>query len=138
MFENVVDHLAWSCKMAKRFGIIGVSSRQIKWSLYIIREDAWTCPSGVELVFDYPDYLSIILLCDFVIELNGSRQLAKCMLTNGWVLLRPRREKTCLRVFANNTGADQPAHPRSLISALVISVLKSTICKLATGEISII
>ena len=33
----------------------------------------------------------------------------------------PRREKTCLRGFANNKGADQPAHPRSLISAFVIS-----------------
>ena len=32
----------------------------------------------------------------------------------------PRREKTCLRGVANNTGADQPAHPRSLISAFVI------------------
>ena len=30
----------------------------------------------------------------------------------------PRREKTCLRGFANNTGTDQPAHPHSLISAL--------------------
>ena len=49
----------------------------------------------------------------------------------------PRREKTCLRGFANNTGADQPAHPRSLISALVIRFLESIICKLATGEISI-
>ena len=38
--------------------------------------------------------------------------------------------------FANNTGADQPAHPRSLISAFVIRVLEITICKLATGEIS--
>ena len=28
----------------------------------------------------------------------------------------PRSEKTCLRGLANNTGADQPAHPRSLIS----------------------
>ena len=35
----------------------------------------------------------------------------------------PRREKTCLRGFGNNTGADQPAHPRSLISAFVIRVL---------------
>ena len=46
----------------------------------------------------------------------------------------PRREKTCLRGFANNTGADQPAHPRSLISAFVIRFLKSTICRLATDE----
>ena len=48
----------------------------------------------------------------------------------------PQREKTCLRWSANNTGADQPAHPRSLISAFVIRVLKSTISKLATSEIS--
>ena len=47
------------------------------------------------------------------------------------------REKTRLRGFANNTGADQPAHPRSLISAFVIHFLKSIICKLATSEISI-
>ena len=31
-----------------------------------------------------------------------------------------RREKTCLQVFANNTGVDQPVHSRSLISTLVI------------------
>ena len=35
-------------------------------------------------------------------------------------IIGPRREKTCLKGFANNTGADQPAHPRSLISAFVI------------------
>ena len=49
----------------------------------------------------------------------------------------PRREKTCLRGCANNTGADKPAHPRSLISAFIIHFLESLICKLATGEISI-
>ena len=49
----------------------------------------------------------------------------------------PRREKTRLRGFANNTGADQPAHPRSLISAFIIRSLESIVCKLPTGEISI-
>ena len=49
----------------------------------------------------------------------------------------PRREKTCLRWIANNKGADQPAHPRSLISAYVICLLESIIPKLATSEISI-
>ena len=34
-------------------------------------------------------------------------------------------------------GADQPAHPRSLVRAFVIPILEMTICKLATGEISI-
>ena len=38
----------------------------------------------------------------------------------------------------NITGADQPAHPRSLISAFVIRFLESYICKLASGEIKII
>ena len=40
---------------------------------------------------------------------------------------RPRREKTCLRGVANNKGADQPAHPHSLISTFVILFLKSII-----------
>ena len=37
--------------------------------------------------------------------------------------------------FSNNTGADQPARPRSLISAFVIRLLKSITSRLATGEI---
>ena len=44
---------------------------------------------------------------------------------------RPQREKTCLRRFANNTGADYPGHPRSLISTFVIRLLESSIFKLA-------
>ena len=47
----------------------------------------------------------------------------------------PQREKTCLRWFANNKGADQPAHPRSLISAFVIRYLESTVVKLASCKI---
>ena len=53
------------------------------------------------------------------------------------LIFGPRREKSCLRGFANNTGADQPAHPRSLISAFVIRVLESTISKLTASKISI-
>ena len=45
------------------------------------------------------------------------------------------REKTCLWVFANNKGADQPVHPPSLISTFVIRFLKSVISYLATSEI---
>ena len=48
-----------------------------------------------------------------------------------------RCKKTCLRWFGNNTGADQPAHQRSMFSAFVIRFLESSICKLALGEISI-
>ena len=53
------------------------------------------------------------------------------------VIFGPQREKTCLRGFANNKGADQPAHPRSLISAFVIRLLKSIKPRLATSEISL-
>ena len=54
------------------------------------------------------------------------------MIANG-----PQREKTCLRWFANNKGADQPAHPRSLISTFVIRLLERIISRLAMSEISI-
>ena len=33
----------------------------------------------------------------------------------------------CLTSYANNKGADQPAHPRSLISAFVVRCLDSII-----------
>ena len=56
-----------------------------------------------------------------------------------YILLQngPQREKTCLRWFGNNTGADQPAHPCSLISAFVISFLESITSRLAADVISI-
>ena len=52
-------------------------------------------------------------------------------------IIGPRHKRTCLRGFVNNTGADQPAHQRSLISTFVIDFLESTIFNLATGKISI-
>ena len=69
----------------------------------------------------------IMCLCLFVMFYARSEQL----------FFGPQREKTCLRWFANNIGADQPAHVRSLICAFVIRFLESFICKLETGEISI-
>ena len=39
--------------------------------------------------------------------------------------------------FANNKGADQPAHPHSLISAYVNCLMESIISRLDTGGISI-
>ena len=45
--------------------------------------------------------------------------------------------KTCLRRFANNKGADEPAHPHSLISTFVIGLLESFISRHALSVISI-
>ena len=57
---------------------------------------------------------------------------------NFYLLLDTRLYTYTMGLEANNTGADQPAHPRSLVSVFVIRFLKSVICKLATGEISIL
>ena len=64
------------------------------------------------------------------------KKLRRVHVTSHPTLFGHRREKTCLRGFANNTGADQPAHPRSLISTFVIRFLESATFNLATGEIS--
>ena len=42
----------------------------------------------------------------------------------------------CLMPYANNKGADQPAHPRSLISTFVVCCLDSMLCILALAKIS--
>ena len=41
-----------------------------------------------------------------------------------------------LMQYANNKGADQPAHPRSLISTFVVCCLGSMICILALSRVS--
>ena len=48
----------------------------------------------------------------------------------------PGHAKTCLMPYANNKGADQPAHPRSLISAFVVRCLDSMICVLCSIQSS--
>ena len=48
----------------------------------------------------------------------------------------PGHAKTCLMPYANNKGADQPAHPRSLISTFVVQCLDSIVPLLATAELS--
>ena len=44
-----------------------------------------------------------------------------------YALIEPCSEKTCFMPYANNKGADQPAHPWSLISGLVVRCLDSII-----------
>ena len=45
-------------------------------------------------------------------------------------------EEMCLMSYVNNKGADQPAHPRSLISAFVVRCLDSIISLDSIAEIS--
>ena len=48
----------------------------------------------------------------------------------------PGHENPCLMSYANNKGADQPAHPRGLISAFVVRCLESIISLDSIAEIS--
>ena len=48
----------------------------------------------------------------------------------------PGHEKMCLMSYANNKGADQPAHPRNLISAFVVRCLDSIISLDSISKIS--
>ena len=48
----------------------------------------------------------------------------------------PGHEKMCLMPYANNKGADQPAHPRSLICAFVVRYLDSIIPLVSISKIS--
>ena len=48
----------------------------------------------------------------------------------------PGHEKMCLMPYANNKGADQPAHPRSLISAFVVRCQDRMIPLVYISEIS--
>ena len=51
---------------------------------------------------------------------NNAQQYFKTV-----IKYEPHHEKTCLCHIANNKGADQPAHPGSLISTFVVRCLDS-------------
>ena len=66
-----------------------------------------------------------------------------CLLTANTLFLRQWQTlfgsghaKMCLMPYANNKGADQHAHLRSLIGALVVRCLDSMICILALSKVS--
>ena len=51
-------------------------------------------------------------------------------------ICEPGHEKMCVMSYANNKGTDQPAHPRSLISAFVVRCLDNIISLDSIAEIS--
>ena len=61
---------------------------------------------------------------------------SKTELLLGFILSEPGHEKMCLMLYANNKGADQPAYPRSLISAFIVRCLDGVICLDSIAEIS--
>ena len=53
-----------------------------------------------------------------------------------WNKFMGQAMQKCVMSYANNKGADQLAHPRSLISTFVVRCLDSTICILAVAKVS--
>ena len=51
-------------------------------------------------------------------------------------IIEPGHEKTCLMLYANKKGADQPAHPHSLSSAFVVCCLDSVMSLVSVTKIS--
>ena len=52
------------------------------------------------------------------------------------VTFKPGHEKMCLMSYANNKGADQPAHPCSLTSAFIVRCLDSVMSLVSVTKIS--
>ena len=48
----------------------------------------------------------------------------------------PRCEKTCLRGFTNNKGADKPGHAHFLTSIFIIRLMESITYKLTVSKFS--
>ena len=53
-----------------------------------------------------------------------------------FLIIGPGHAKTCLMPYANNKGADQLEHARSLISTFVVRCLDSMMCILAITKVS--
>ena len=78
-----------------------------------------------------------------IVHVFGKLLLQCTRATSGLLVLRVLytyiglTRETLYSRFANNKGADQPAHARSLISAFVIRLLEDVASTLVTGEIAI-
>ena len=59
-----------------------------------------------------------------------------CHRTKTNIIYEPGHKKMCLMSYVNNKGTDQPAHPRSLISAFVVRCLDSIISLASIVKIS--
>ena len=75
-----------------------------------------------------------------VIHLHCSCTTPSSTICNGFGQERnkcePDHEKTVLMSYANNKGADQPAHPRSLISTFVVCCLDGVMSLVSVTKIS--
>ena len=119
--------IIWLVNVRKIKGTLRIENVLFCWSKYVTTPQIWCENLSLLWLSDHPEKVTN---CNTIhIEFTE-----KCLKN---ISYGPQRKKTCHQGLANNTGAYQLAHPRSLISAFVIRFLQSSICKLATSEISI-
>ena len=87
-------------------------------------------------------FLGALSYCSFWVSTVWFKGLSVCLVLQvcrdpiNTVINGPGHAKMCLMTYANNKGADQPAHPRSLISTFFVRCLDSMICILAISKVS--
>ena len=94
-----------------------------------------TCMYNISIVLKCPKFQQKhLLLHQKILMFYITHERTTGVVKQTYTMTGPQREKTCLRGgggVANNKGTDQPAHPHSLISAIVIHLLESIISRLA-------
>ena len=81
--------------------------------------------------------LNLVVLClPKISQLDSYHTGKQQKLRQEHRIYEPRHEKNLLVPYATNKGADQPAHPRSLISTFIVRSLDSILLILAITEIS--
>ena len=98
----------------------------------------WLCISGfMSKEFDITEmiFLGQLASCTFF-SWTTSARLYCFQYEEKIFTFEPRHEKTCLKPYANNKDADQPAHSRSLISTFVVHCLDNIIPILSKAKIS--
>ena len=110
----------------------------LKMSVFLSILVLWNCSIHVFLANYYPRasrcfiYIYGMTLCQMH-KVDPHGLLDQIM--HSWFIWATSWQNLLLS-YANNKGADQPAHPRSLISTFVVHYLDSTITILAKSKIS--
>ena len=117
---RLTDLNVWRCRI-KFNGILFHSLQTALWSTF------WGYPKLSKWL------LAVWRPFSLNTELRGKYSCPMALVGQPHLSLAMRK---CVMSYANNKGADQPAHPRSLISAFIVRCLYSIISLDSIAEIS--
>ena len=132
--QRTIYHLCWALR-----GFCCIFMLQV---FYFCYDNLWRMSLYYYkiLFFNIPfhTFLFFPLILEVEIVFLRTRNLPHChsLKGKGNPIIRATSWENLFLPYANNKGADQPAHPRSLISAFVVCSLDSIISILAIAKIS--